>query len=1156
MRDRLPRALFAGYEATLERLRTLAHAQTARGRRRSDGRAPLEVNLGEGTYAYGLTRAWARVVEVLAFYQERTAEEGYVATARDPSALWRILAPLGAAPEPRAGVQAVFSVDAVENPGLAIPMTVPTGTPIRATTGPGKPSEIFEVREGIEIRGEWNEVALRPTLRPAGFERVNWHTALRLEGVGLGLRPGSRLLFLPAATARGDALPPDPLPEGWAPSLIHFTEDVHRGETVAMWAEEPPVGLDEGFETFLLEAGEPLFGHRAPAWDDVPPAVQIAHGGRLGGGLLRAMPGAIAWEPFNEGVPLARKGDFPAGSLALGPKGLLVAGTPSGVLVRAPDDAAWALANAGLTSFDVTAVAAGPDDTLFAGTGAGMVFRSTDGAKKWQPVDGEIKVVREPKAHRKEEDAWATVSTKLPTTVVRALAWVDDERDGPTLLAATDLGVFQSDPEGGGWMDETDGMLVSPPVRRWTVLVRGTLVLAIAGEERFVREAGGEWRSLGKATARDDAVGLGAPDAGFSDRVGEKETVTMLPGGETVRWDGGAWRIEGRPELAGIGSLATTEAGDTVVAVPSEGVLDEDWPAARPVAGRVDLARAVPTVVPGKWVVLQAAGVPSAAYRVAANDVVPRRAMMQSADVSRVALPDAGLEAIARYPYRTATLLAVRRRLTVAQVRDASATAQGASSLDLARRIAGVDRNRCVLVVGKRPRRILGAEEAPAEAKAAAGGGRAVLLGPDEEPTTVDLAPALPEDEDQSEIAGVASVDPSAPNARPPSTRLELQAPLGGAYDLDSVRVHLNMVHATHGRTVLREVLGSGDASQGNQSFALKQGPLVYTAPPDGGLPVSTLEVRVGGVPWRPVASFLHSKPESTHYLVRLDGRQHATVHFGDGRRGARLPSGRDNVTATYRAGDPDAGANAAPGLAFWDSKPAGVRGVRYVATTAPPTPGAEPKDAAARIALTLRTMDRAVTVEDAADLARGLSGVADAHAQALPMAYGTAVLLSLLPERDAPTLDPRAAEAYVRARQGFAAPVVAALCDPVPVDFAARLTVADDAREDLAALLPDTLAGRFGYGRWPLARDLRVAELVAFLQRQPGVLKVEPLTLGPSPATRGAVESARVRPAPEGEDRLGEHGAQAVFIADKIIVTTQSRGPETVLIASNIAGT
>ena len=81
-------------------------------------------------------------------------------------------------------------------------------------------------------------------------------------------------------------------------------------------------------------------------------------------------------------------------------------------------------------------------------------------------------------------------------------------------------------------------------------------------------------------------------------------------------------------------------------------------------------------------------------------------------------------------------------------------------------------------------------------------------------------------------------------------TQLTLQKGLAHAYVRETVTINANVAPATHGETV-KEILGSGDASQLYQSFMLRQPPLTHVssdATPSGAL--STLEVRENDIRW------------------------------------------------------------------------------------------------------------------------------------------------------------------------------------------------------------------------------------------------------------------------------------------------------------------
>lgn len=117
------------------------------------------------------------------------------------------------------------------------------------------------------------------------------------------------------------------------------------------------------------------------------------------------------------------------------------------------------------------------------------------------------------------------------------------------------------------------------------------------------------------------------------------------------------------------------------------------------------------------------------------------------------------------------------------------------------------------------------------------------------------------------------------------------------------VTIFGNLVRATRGESVFNEVLGSG-VSQAFQSFTLGNKPLTYLnhpSAPNGRR--STLEVRVNGIKWKEVPSFFGIGPQDEVYIVRQNDEQETIITFGDGKTGARLPTGVDNVTATYRFG-------------------------------------------------------------------------------------------------------------------------------------------------------------------------------------------------------------------------------------------------------------
>ena len=86
-------------------------------------------------------------------------------------------------------------------------------------------------------------------------------------------------------------------------------------------------------------------------------------------------------------------------------------------------------------------------------------------------------------------------------------------------------------------------------------------------------------------------------------------------------------------------------------------------------------------------------------------------------------------------------------------------------------------------------------------------------------------------------------------------------------------------------------------------TFSLKQPPLTHTAAETASGAESSLTLRVNGVAWDEAPSLYGLAPEAKSYIIRLDDEDRVTITFGDGKMGARLPTGQENISATYRTG-------------------------------------------------------------------------------------------------------------------------------------------------------------------------------------------------------------------------------------------------------------
>ena len=120
------------------------------------------------------------------------------------------------------------------------------------------------------------------------------------------------------------------------------------------------------------------------------------------------------------------------------------------------------------------------------------------------------------------------------------------------------------------------------------------------------------------------------------------------------------------------------------------------------------------------------------------------------------------------------------------------------------------------------------------------------------------------------------------------------------------VEVYGNVIEASRGESVKDEILGSGDASIPNQRFKLQKKPLTYLLDVKANQAhgaINTLKIYVNDILWTEVSSFFQAKERDQVYIVRQDEDGESYITFGDGVRGQRLPSGTDNVLASYRFG-------------------------------------------------------------------------------------------------------------------------------------------------------------------------------------------------------------------------------------------------------------
>jgi predicted phage baseplate assembly protein len=366
---------------------------------------------------------------------------------------------------------------------------------------------------------------------------------------------------------------------------------------------------------------------------------------------------------------------------------------------------------------------------------------------------------------------------------------------------------------------------------------------------------------------------------------------------------------------------------------------------------------------------------------------------------------------------------------------------------------------------------------------------------------------ATEEDNTEVQVAGVPATelvmlaaveqrfDPSLEGDKT-HTYLRLANNLAYSYKRDTVIVYGNVVNSTHGET-RKEVLGSGNAAKSLQEFTLKQSPLTFIAAPNPDGVESTLQVRVNDVLWHEADTLADLGPNDYRYITRTDDQNKTSIVFGTGENGARLPTGPDNVTAVYRNGIGKAGNVRSDQISLLASKPLGVKAVTNPIAA---TGGAdrESRDQAKRNApLAVTALDRLVSTQDYADFALTFAGIGKASAARLSDGQRRLVHLTVAGADDIP-ID-ATSDLYRnlnKALRDFGDPH-----QPIAIVLRTFLLLVIEAR---VRVLPDylfekvepkiraALLDRFSFERRELGQDALLSDAMATIQNVEGVAYVD----------------------------------------------------------------
>ena len=275
-----------------------------------------------------------------------------------------------------------------------------------------------------------------------------------------------------------------------------------------------------------------------------------------------------------------------------------------------------------------------------------------------------------------------------------------------------------------------------------------------------------------------------------------------------------------------------------------------------------------------------------------------------------------------------------------------------------------------------------------------------------------------------------------------------------------------------------------------------------------------SLQIEINSVTWSLVDTFAFSGPTDTHFIVRVNENKEAWVIFGDDTNGA-IPPSSQIVYATYQTSEGINGNVEANTLIIFD-----------VSTEPDPTGWAEIdsfevnnplasaggvdeegiEDIRVKAPLSLRTLDRAVTLQDHTDLALLVPGVGKAATIFDPKSKNVVIYIApseggvaggtLLTDVEDAFDDKKMLTTTIDAQSTGLTPLVMEL--DVTVKFRRSTT---DATTDIKEALQE----EFGFNKSSINRKIRKSDIIALIDNLDKVdfLSLDVLTTKPYPRIR-----------------------------------------------------
>lgn len=1050
-----------------------------------------------------LLDAWATVADVLTFYQERIANEGFLRTATERRSILELARLVGYRLRPGVA-SSVFLAFTVAN---GFKGDIPAGTRAQSIPGTGETAQFFETSDKLAARDAWNNLKPRLTrpqvITPSGKNPgdgtplatgADVIDTLYFQGISTNLKTGDALLLV-----FGDDTSATP-----AQQVLRFVEsvDVQADQKRTEVALVQPSLAISGFldatkviqlfidKAAVLFPGSDIAGSVSKTLNNLISNVQFARSGTEAANFVR---GAIP--PAQQSLDIAVKRGFTR--LAAWAGHLLQ--TLRTLIELLPTLQAGRVGE-GSFKFSPSTLEASPLANLY------KTLDRLAAPPSLQPANPQRLLRTITQAFSPQSDVAPRLLAAFKPAAASSLyqAWANVETPGIRLesyAARVKAGLFASNYAGAPTLTQTQtkgqqGNITTTTVTTfaepnidtaWPTLVRGNDPLStIALDAVYDNIKPGSWAAIERPFTDSDNP---APKITYH-KIEDVQTATMdTRTGFTAKVTLLTLNPSWLSDLLDSGEIERALAlpallRDTVVYAKTELLALADEPLDTDVEGNtIELADLYDGLESGRWVIVSGnrTDIPNVSGVQASELVMIAVVNQGSQAVGCVPFPPVATPIFSEIKYNTGANTFGDRLVVGILAKGALAEINGLPDpaisnqkyCDQVELTPGVFANAYV--------------PTPAERGGDFHDFQGLLVDPKGVPyPNGNIADAMKNDE----------IFAWRVSSEPVHTILTLANSLAYKYDASTVTVYGNVVKATHGQTVA-EVLGNGDASQRFQTFGLHQSPLTYLPAPTPAGAESTLAVRVNEIEWHEADNLATLGPTGRGYMTRTDDADQTLVIFGNGVHGALPPTGNVNIKAVYRYGIGKPGNVKAQQISQLATHPLGVQGV---INPLPATGGADrdsPDQARRNTPIAVMALDRLVSVEDYADFARTYAGIGKASAARLSDSRRQLVHVTIAGAEDIPIdVNSDLYHNLVQALHQYGDPYqpiqVAVRKVSLLIISAGIRVLADHQWETVEPQIRAALLDAFGFDRRELGQSAFQSEAVSLMQGMDGVAYVD----------------------------------------------------------------